>query len=62
MEKNTKIRVLPTAPFHGGETHYFQFMGEGKSAGVVVLSPEQDGKQLIAVHQKHIEIIDSQKE
>ena len=42
MERNTKVRVKPEAPFHAGRIGYFQFLGD-IDKDCAVLSAEPTG-------------------
>lgn len=47
MNHNTRIVVDASAPFHAGREGFFQFMGEGPSAGIAVLSTREFDDQLM---------------
>lgn len=60
MKKNQRCIVSENAPHHANRIGFFQFYGEGASAGVAVLATEpvdqRDGARvLFAVASNHIE-------
>jgi len=66
MKKNQAVEVVDNHPYHAGRKGYFQFCGEGQSAGVVVCAtkPTKEGDRscvLFAVSEKDLIILGARR-